>query len=205
MTRTILGILIVILSITFTFNLAHADTSTDSNRTRVDRHWIGSSLFLLGNFASGDSPYFFQLNYGKEISPKNAVFVEAITWTYYEPLGTYGSSDEKYPGKIRAYGIGAGYQRFLWKNLYITAQATPFLQQFFDEDDKKIQNGFQLYLQSRLGYHFDFFNHRWFLEPSVAFNYWPVDTNFPDAFDEVEDGKANYFLFEPGLHFGFKF
>ncbi len=95
------------------------------------------------------------MNYGYQPTRKDVIIVEAITWTYYEPLGTYESSEELYPGKVRALGIGVGYQR-------------------------------------------------WFLEPSVAFNYWPVNTNFPTSFDEIESGSPDYFLFEPGLHFGFK-
>ncbi len=169
------------------------------------QHSIGSSLFLLGNFAQEDPPRYFQLNYGYEYVPKSFIVVEAITWTYYEPLGTYGSSSRSYPGKIQAYGIGIGHQQFYWKGLYSTIQATPFFQQFFDLKDRKIGDGFQLYLQLRLGYRFEFFNKRCFLEPSVAFNYWPINTNIPDSFKEVDNRSVNYYLFEPGLHFGFRF
>ena len=204
-----LALLILVFSITFIFNNVSAQTESETGKKGTDnsyrKHSIGSSFFLLGNLAPGDSPYYFLLNYGQRLTHEDILFVEGKTWTYYEPLGTYGSSDKKYPGKIRAYGIGAGYQRFLWKNLYITAQATPFFQQFFDEKNKKIQNGFQLYLQSRIGYRFEFFNKRWFIEPSVAFNYWPVNTNFPTTFKNIENGKPNYKLFEPGLHFGYRF
>lgn len=201
--------LISILLITLKFSQVFAQTDSTLSGTEKDnpygRHSIGSSLFLLGNLSPGDPPNYFLLNYGYQITRNDIIFAEAITWTYYEPLGTYGTSDKHYPGKIRAYGMGAGYQHFFWKNLYLTAQVTPFYQQFFNEQNTKISNGFQLYLQSRLGYRFEFFNQRWFLEPSVAFNYWPVNTNFPDAFKEIESGKPNYLLFEPGLHFGFKF
>jgi hypothetical protein len=145
------------------------------------------------------------VNVGCRLSANDIVFTEAITWTYFEPLGAYGSSEEHYPGKIRAYGIGIGYQRFLWKKLYMTAQATPFFQQFYDTDDKKSATGFQLYLQSRLGYRFEFINERFFVEPSVAENYWPINTGFPQGFKDVEKGKKNYYLFEPGLNFGFTF
>ncbi len=171
------------------------------------RHYIGSSLFLLGNLAPGDPPYYFQLNYGYQLTPKNIIIVEAITWTYYGPIGlaTFGSTQEKlYPGKVRAYGLGVGYQRFHWKNLYTTVQATPFLQQFFDSEDKKIKNGFQLYLQFILGYRFEFFNKRLFVEPAYALKYWPVNTNFPASFAAVESG-APKFKFEPSLNFGFRF
>ncbi len=203
-----LSVLIFILSITLSFSQVFAQTDFKSiqiEKQNINRqHSIGSSLFLLGNLAPGDSPNFFQLNYGYQFTPKDIIIVEALTWTYYEPLGTYGSSDKHYPGKIRAYGIGVGYQHFFWKKLYSTVQATPFLQQFLDKQNNKIQNGFQLYLQFRLGYRFEFFNQRWFLEPSVAFNYWPINTNFPNSFKAIEKGAPNY-AFEPGLHFGFRF
>lgn len=167
-------------------------------------HAIGSSLFLLGNLLPGDPPKFFQLSYAYRLSKTSNIMVEAITWNYYNPLGAYEAS-EKYPGKIKAYGLGIGYQHFWWKNLYTTAKATPFYQQFIDKNDQYIQSGWQLYLQARLGYRFEFFGDRWYIEPSVAFNHWPVNTGFPEAFKAVEKGKNNYYLFEPGLDFGFTF
>lgn len=206
--KSVLSVLIFAFSATLASSQVFSQTNSKSAQIEEQdingRHSIGSSLFLLGNLVPGDPPHFFQLNYGYQLTQKDIIIVEAITWTYYDPLGTYESSDEHYPGKIRAYGIGAGYQRFLWKNLYSTAQATPFLQQFFDEKNNKIQNGLQLYLQFRLGYRFEFFKRRWFLEPSVAFNYWPINTNFPTSFKEIEEGAPNY-SFEPGLNFGFRY
>jgi hypothetical protein len=73
----------------------------------------------------------------------------------------------------------------------VTAQVTPFYQQFFDTGNNKVANGFQQYLQSRLGYRCEFFKKRWFIEPSIAQNYWPVSTNFPASISVVEDGKPN--------------
>jgi len=181
-------------------NGALAQTAKKDSAFR--RHSIGTSLFLLGNI--GDSVNFFQLNYGYRLTQKDNFIVEAITWTYYEPLGTYASSEEYYPGKVRAYGIGLGYQRFLWKNLFTTVEPTFFLQQFYDEDDTKIQNGFQLYLQFILGYRFEFFKKRLFVEPAGALKYWPVNNNFPATFAEIENGAPKY-KFEPGLNFGFRF
>jgi hypothetical protein len=145
-----------------------------------------------------------QLNYGYRITQKDNIIFEAITWTYYEPLGTYGSSEEFYPGKVRAYGIGVGYQRFLWKNLFTTIEPTFFLQQFYDSDGNKIQKGFQLYLQFIAGYRFEFFKNRMFVEPAIALKYWPVNTNFPDSFSAIEKGTLRY-KFEPALNFGFRF
>ena len=174
-------------------------TKEDSN---FKRHSIGSTLFLLGNI--GDSVNFFQLNYGYRLTQKDYINVEAITWTYYEPLGTYMHSEEFYPGKVRAYGIGMGYQRFHWKNLFTTIEPTFFLEQFYDTDNKKIQKGFQLYLQFILGYRFEFFKTRMFIEPAYALKYWPVNTNFPASFAAIERGAPKY-KFEPGLNFGLMF
>ena len=166
------------------------------------KYSAGSSLFLLGNI--GDSVNYIQLNYGYRLTHKDNIVVEAITWTYYEPLGTYGSSEEFYPGKVRSYGIGLGYQRFHWKNLFTTVEPTFILQQFYDEDDTKIQKGFQLYLQFILGYRFEFFKKRMFIEPAYALKYWPVNTNFPESFADIESGAPKY-KFEPSLNFGFRF
>ncbi len=46
---------------------------------------------------------------------------------------------------------------------------------------------------------------RWYLEPSVTFNNGSVKANFPADFAAIEDSVPNYFLFEPGLHFGLRF
>jgi hypothetical protein len=207
MKRTVLTVIIA-LSATLVFSQDF--TRTDSASVQIAkqdlnrRHSVGSSLFLLGNFAPGDPVWFFQLNYGYRLTQKVNLIVEAITWTYYEPLGTYGSSEELYPGKVRASGIGLGFQRFLWKNLYTTVEPTFFLQQFYDTDNEHIQDGFQLYLQFILGYHFEFFKKRLFVEPAYALKYWPVNTNFPASFAAIEEGKPKY-KFEPGLNFGFRF
>lgn len=193
---------IVSLTLTMAMFSTVAICQTENKQADFKRHSLGSTLFLLGNI--GDSVNFMQLNYGYRFTPKDNIIVEAITWTYYEPLGTYGSSEEFYPGKVRAYGIGLGYQRFLWKNLFTTIEPTLFLQQFYDTDDTKIQKGFQLYLQLIMGYRIEFFKKRIFVEPAIALKYWPVNTNFPSSFAAIESGKPKY-KFEPGLNFGFTF
>jgi len=194
------------MSVTLAFSPVFAQTDYSSAQAEKQevkkRHSVGSSLFLLGNI--GDSVRFMQLNYGYRLSPKDNIIVEAITWTYYEPLGTYVKAKEYYPGKVKATGIGLGYQRFLWKNLFTTIEPTFFLQQFYDSDGNKIQKGFQLYLQFIAGYRFEFFKKRMFAEPAIALKYWPVNTNFPASFAAIESGAPKY-KFEPGLNFGFKF
>ncbi len=207
--RILKGTLVILfftLFITLAFGKDYSWPGSESvNKKGEDltrRHFIGSTLFLLGNVR--DSVNYLQVNYGYQLSQKEFITAEAITWTYYEPLGTYMNSKEYYPGKVRAYGIGLGYKRFLWKNLFATVEPTFFLQQYYDKDDKKIQNGFQLYLQLILGYRFEFFKKRLFIEPAFALKYWPVNTNFPAPFEAIESGAPEY-KFEPSLNFGFRF
>ncbi len=167
------------------------------------RHSIGSSLFMLGNFLP-ESPDYGLLTYGYRLTNKDRIYTEFNTWKYGEPLGTYTNSEEPYPGYVRAFGIGVGYQRFIWKGLFASATATPFLKLYHDQENEKIQNGFQLYTQLGVGYRFELFKGRFYIEPAYVLKYWPVDTNFPDAFAQIEEG-APIHIFEPSLNFGWRF
>ena len=195
-----LSLLIIVLCITSAFSRVLAQTEEHEPSWR---HHIGSSLFMLYNFTEDGADYYI-LNYGYQLTQKDVFFVEAWTWKYSEPMGTYGDSEETYPGKVRAYGIGAGYQRFHWKKLFTTIEATPLLLQYYDVDDTKFQKGFQLYCQFIAGYRFEFFNKRLFIEPAYALKYWPVNTNVPQSFADIEKGTPKY-KFEPSLNFGFRF
>jgi hypothetical protein len=176
------------------------------------KFFVGSTLWELGNFIPGDTnpPDLVQLHFGYRITPKNVISIEAKTWKYAWPLGIpYGKSfqalGEGYNGYVRAFGIGLVYQHFWWKGAYTSIDAGNMLQTYMDEDNKHIQNGYQLFMTYRLGYHFQFFKNRFFIEPSVAITHWPINTNVPESFARVESKWPNYFLFEPGLHFGIKF
>ncbi len=171
--------------------------------------FIGSSLFMLMNLAP-DPASFYQLDFGYRFTEKDALIIEALTWEYRGPLGIpWGSSGESsdysYPGYVKAWGVGIDYQHMIWKGFFSTVQATPFIQEFRDTEDKKIGSGFQLFLQLRLGYHQKIFSKRFYIEPSVVCNYWPINTDFPESFSRVERKWPNYFLFEPGLNFGINF
>ena len=189
----------------FTTATVHSQ-NIDTDRKK---HFIGSTMFVLANLLP-DPPQYYQLNYGYRLTPKDVISVEAITWTYPGPLGRpYGpdfdNHESNYPGVARAFGAGLAYKRFLWKGVYAQIHSTAFRQQYLDEEREKIQSGFQLFNSVRAGYHFDLFKRRFFIEPSVACTFWPINTNLPESFQAEEDKWPNYFLFEPGLHVGFSF
>jgi len=189
-----------------------AKSQTQAQNSTYRKYFVGSTLWELGNFIPNDPnrPDLVQLNFGYRITPKNVISIEAKTWKYAWPLGIpYGNlkqaPEEKYPGYVRAFGIGLVFQHFWWKGAYTSIDAGNMLQKYFGEDNKHIQNGYQLFMTYRLGYHFTFFKNRFFIEPSVAMTHWPINTNVPESFAQLESKWHNYFLFEPGLHFGIKF
>lgn len=174
------------------------------------RYFIGSSMMMLGNFSSSNTPDFVQLNFGFRITPKNVISIEAITWKYSRPLGIpYGKSfdapEEKFPGYIREYGIALAYQRFLWKGAYVGIHAYNASQKFVDENNNKMKNGYQLFMTYRLGYHISFFKNRIFVEPSIAITHRLMHTEMPDSFAKQDEKWSKFFFGEPGLHFGVNF
>lgn len=176
------------------------------------KQWFGgSTMFLLGNLASTNSPEFIQLNLGHRITGRDVISVEFITWKYAWPLGinpifnnSYGEPEEQFPGYIREYGLGLAYQRYLWKGLYAAVHLTPMRQTFFNENGNKVDNGFHLFNTYRIGYHIKLFNDKLFIEPSVGLAGRPLYSEMPEGFKEKDD-KWSKWTPEPGLHFGFNF
>lgn len=175
------------------------------------RQALGSSLFVLANvIPTDDAPHFYQVNYQYRVTKRDVLSVEAITWHYYAPLGipygkSWGDRNENYPGFVRALGVALAYKRFLYQGLYTALHAANMHQSYVAENGSTIQTGYQLFVTWRIGYHIEFFDERFFLEPSVAMTAWPINTNLPASFRAREEEWPNYFLGEPGLHFGFHF
>ncbi len=207
MQKKILGF-VLILIMTSTLHLKAQYAKTDST---YKRRFVGSTMFLLGNFATTNSPNFAQLNLGYRITGRDVISLEAITWKSAWPLGInpifnklYGTPEEKFPGYIRDYGIGVAYQRFFWKGLYAAIHVMPMVQKFVNENGSKAGNGFMIFNTFRVGYHIKLFKDRFFIQPSVGFAGRPYHTKMPDAFNQKDDKWPKY-TFEPGLHFGFNF
>lgn len=185
---------------------------SNTSRVLATEYFIGSSAFMLVNLDEDDPepPNFYQLNFGVRTSSNSSVSIEFIQWTYYAPLGIpwgdkHGDKDYNFPGSVEAKGVGLAFQTFLTKKFYTALHATYMKQDYKDENKEIIQSGNQLFMTLRFGYHMRFFNDIFFLEPSIAFTHWPVNTNLPDSFQVEEDKWDNHFLFEPGLHFGVNF
>ena len=179
--------------------------------TTYKKYFVGSTFFMLGNFAKVNNPEFVQLNLGYRLTEKDVVSLELKTWKYAWSLGIppYGEffeiPEEEFPGYIREFGVAVVYQRYLWKGLYAGVHVMNAFQKFVDEDGQKIDNGFQIFNTYRVGYHFKLFNDRFFIEPSIAITHRPYHTEMPEAFKQMDDKWNKFLLGEPGLHFGYNF
>jgi hypothetical protein len=175
------------------------------------KHFVGSTLFLLGNLSSTNSPGFVQVNLGYRITGRDVISIELVTWKYAWPLGinpffndSYGNPEEQFPGYIRDYGAAVAYQRFLWKGLYAAIHVMPMWQKFVNEEGDQVDTGFQLFNSYRIGYHIKLFKDKFFIQPSIGIAGRPYHTEMPDGFKQ-KDGQWPKYTPEPGLHFGFNF
>lgn len=180
------------------------------NDSAFKRWFIGSTFLLLGNFDNVNPPEFVQINAGYRITPKDVVSFEFKRSIYSWPLGipwgpSFDAKGENYPGHARILAPTLAYQRFWWKGIYTAVHALNAFEKYKDNANKKIGNGYTLYLTYRLGYQIKFFKNRFFFEPSIGFTHWPIRNNVPETFKAVEKKWPRYFAFEPGLHFGINF
>jgi hypothetical protein len=183
----------------------------DAQQDSTYRRWyIGSSLFMLGNFAKVNNPEYVQLNIGYRITPKNVVSFEFKRSIYSWPIGipfgspSFDAPGKNYPGHARILAPTIGYQHFWWKGVYTSVYALNAFEKYLDGNNKKIGNGYTLYMNFHLGYQFKFFKNRLFFEPAIGCSYWPIRTNVPESFKEAEKDWPNYFI-QPGFHFGYNF
>jgi hypothetical protein len=192
-------------------NTLHINAQYAKTDSTYKRCFIGSTMFVLGNFASTDKPDFAQLNIGYRITGKDVISLELITWKYAWPLGinpffnkSYGMQEEQFPGYIREFGIGLAYQRYFWKGLYTAVHVIPMRQTFVNDNGNKVGNGFHIFNTYRVGYHVKLFKDRFFIQPSIGIAGRPYHSKMPDGFKEKDD-KWPKWTPEPGLHFGFNF
>jgi hypothetical protein len=189
-----------------TFQLRAQDAETDST---YKKWYVGSTLYLLGNFVEKHNPEYIQLNVGYRITPEDVVHFRFKRSVYDWPLGTpwgkiFDGTEESYPGKACILAPTLGYQRFWWEGLYTSVYALNAFETYMDGNGKNIGNGYTLYLDFYFGYQFKFFNDRFFFEPAIGISYWPLRTGVPDSFKSVEQKWPNYFI-QPGFDFGYNF
>jgi hypothetical protein len=154
----------------------------------------------------------YEFHFKYKLTPKDKIGIKVATWKLFQSMGMpildafEMKESEFYPGRLKERGIGITYQRMLWKGLFASVEILPLWKTYLDENNKKIDDGFMLYTSYHLGYHVSLFKDRFYIEPQVHCNYWPIDTKAPQGFKEKDDKwNNNYFLFEPNLYIGVNF
>jgi len=169
--------------------------------------WLTFSNF--GNEKTNTQHY--ELTFRYNLTEKDKVGIKVATWKLFAPMGIplwnplFLKERAFFPGRLRETGVGATYQRTIWKGLFATVEVLPLFKTYLDEEKNKVGKGFKLYTSYHVGYHVPLFKGRFYIEPQIHVNYWPIDTNTPAAFKETEAGWNNYFLFEPNLYLGVDF
>lgn len=176
------------------------------------RFLMSTTHYSLLNFGEeATNTHHYEFHFGYKLSSKDKIGIKLATWKMFAPMGMPMQEQLKfeennfYPGRLRESGVGITYQRMLWKGLFATLEVLPQLKTYYDMNDKEIGNGFKLYTSYHIGYHISFFRDRVYIEPQIHCQYWPVNTNTPESFKEMDSQWNNYFLFEPNLYLGFKF
>lgn len=191
------------------FRNSHRD-SVSGYKFRVSTPWL--SFVNFGEERTNTHHY--ELHFKYDLDSKNILGLKFATWRLFQPMGILwwdglldkiNSQSEFYPGYLRETGLGISYQRMLWNKLFATVEILPQLKTYLDENKNKIGNGFKLYTSWHLGYHVKLFKGRMFLEPQIHCQFWPIDTNTPQSFKELDVKWRNYFLLEPNLYIGVKF
>jgi hypothetical protein len=213
MIKSILTTLMIAVFTTLAFsqNLTQKVNGTVKDTVPAYNFSVSTTYFTFIN-SLPKSVSMYEFHFGYKVTPKDRIEIKVATWSLFEPMGIplwdplLQKESEWYPGRIRESGIGITYQHFLWKGLFTQIEILPLWKIYLNENKKKIGDGFKLYTSCHLGYHVPLFKNRFFLEPQIHCNYWPIDTNGPQGFEEKEKKwNKNYFLFEPNLFIGVNF
>ena len=209
-TKRIMMAMLFAISLTGMFGQNQTKKSAE---TLKERNFSVSTTYLVflnyGDEATNTHHYEFHAGY--KLTNKDKIGIKAATWKLFAPMGMpikeqlEFDEDNFYPGRLKETGVGVTYQRILWKGLFGAIEILPLKKTYLDENNVEIDNGFKLYTSYHLGYHISLFKNRFYIEPQVHCNYWPVDSKGPEGFEEKESNKNNYILFEPNLYIGFNF
>lgn len=191
---------------------SQSPSESQSQRTNY-KYSIFTTWLSFSNFGKPETnTHHYEIQARYYLTDKDAVGIKAATWKLFAPMGiliwdeAFLDNNYFYPGRLRETGLGLTYQRKLWKGLFATLEIMPKKTTYLDESDNKIGSGFKLYNSYHIGYHIPLFKKgRFFIEPQLHVNHWPINTNVPETFKVEENKWNNYFLIEPNIYLGVKF
>ena len=198
-------------TIAFSQNNSQNVTGTDKAVNPSYKFSVSTPWLTFMNFGPEETnTHHYEFHFEYSLSPKDKIGIKVTTWQLFTPMGIpWGpykmDENEFYPGKLKEDGIGITYQRILWKGIFAAVEILPLKKKYLDENKEKIGSGYKFYTSYHIGYHLPLLKNRFYIEPQIHCNYWPLDTKGPAGFEEKESKWNNYFLFEPNLYIGVKF
>lgn len=209
--------LILLLFLAFGTTQAVGQKSSDTevhDKDKVDYKCAVSTTWLsFSNFGKPETnTHHYEIRLGYQITPKDQIGIKLATWKLFAPMGiplwdpNFLDREQFYPGRLKETGLGLTYQRKLWKGLFATLEVLPLFTNYLDEDGNTMGKGFKLYNSYHLGYHIPLFKKgRFYIEPQLHVNHWPINNNVSEEFRVLEENWNNYFIVEPNLYIGMKF
>lgn len=194
-------------------NCQNSNQDIKTNTKPEYKYSILTTWLSFSNFGKPETnTHHYELRFGYQLSPKDQIGIKFTTWKLFAPLGidvwdpNFLNKDFFYPGRLRESGVGLTYQRKIWKGLFATLEVLPLFTTYLDESENKVGNGFKLYNSYHVGYHIPMFKKgRFYIEPQLHINHWPINNGVPNAFKVEEDKWNNTFFIEPNLYIGIKF
>lgn len=170
------------------------------------RQFIGTSLFVLTSLIPDTGGFFYEVDYGYDLTEKDTLLAGVDVYQFTAPMSTGWTDDASYDGHVLSYGLIAGYQRFLWKGLFASQMANGLIMDYYDQRGEKVQSGLMLLLTTRAGWHWDLSlgGLSCYLEAAGEFNVWPVNTRVPSSFAELDDAYPVWVI-APALNWGIRF
>jgi len=202
----------IFTTLAFSQNTSQKAKNTAKETVPSYKFSLSTTYLIFMNFGEEETnTHHYELHFGYKLTPKDKIGIKVATWKLFAPMGMPMQEQLKfdesnfYPGRLRETGLGVTYQRILWKGLFASIEILPLYKTYLDENSNEVDNGFKLYTTYHLGYRIPLFKNRAFIEPQIHCNYWPIDSEGPQGFEEKESEWNNYLLFEPNIYLGINF
>lgn len=206
-------LLVLIFGLQPTFGQDVLKSPVSNNSKTEYKYSLLTTWLSFSNFGKPETnTHHYEIRLGYQITKKDQIGIKFATWKLFAPLGIdiwdskFLDREYFFPGRLKETGVGITYQRKFWKGLFATVEVMPLFTKYLDEADNKIENGFKLYNSYHLGYQIPLFKKgRFYIEPQIHVNHWPINKDVPEEFKALENNSDNFFFFEPNLYIGFKF
>ncbi|MFP4369875.1 MAG: hypothetical protein ACOC2K_00735 [Bacteroidota bacterium] len=112
-------------------------------------------------------------------------------------------------GNTNSPGLIFGYRRYIWKDLFVEYEIWPCYDKFYEKNEDKYYESFDLWNEFRVGYKFDFTisDLPFHVNVTWPFGFGLYSSNKPDSFyDRMDQGFGDkYFFHFPLVFIGYKF